>query len=74
MAVVLEAMPFRPVGRQRQYWVESIQGLDRCLFLDAEHGCMLRWMQVQTDDVRRFGFEIRIVAGHIPLQQVRFFR
>ncbi len=28
--------------------------------------------QVQTDDVRRFGFEIRIVAGHIPFQPRRF--
>jgi hypothetical protein len=33
---------------------------------------MLRRMQVQTDDVRRFAFKIRIVTGHIPFQSVRF--
>jgi hypothetical protein len=32
---------------------------------------MLRRIQVQPDDIRRFGFEIRIVAGHIPLQTMR---
>lgn len=38
---------------------------------------MLGRIQVQPDDVSRFGFEIRIVAGHVPLQtmrlQARFF-
>ena len=33
---------------------------------------MLRRMQVQTDDVSRFVFKIRIIAGHVPFQSVRF--
>jgi hypothetical protein len=69
MAVVFEAMPFRPARRQRQHWVEPIQSLDRCLFVNAKHGRMLRWIQVQANDVRRFGFEIRILTGHISLHR-----
>ena len=72
MAIVLEAVPFRPAGRQRQHGVEPIQSLNGCLFVYAEHRCMLWRMQVQSDDVRRLGFEIRIVAGPIPFQSMRF--
>ena len=32
---------------------------------------MLRRVKVQPDNVRGFGFEIRIVAGHVALQAVR---
>jgi hypothetical protein len=32
---------------------------------------MLRWVQVQPDDVSRFRFEFRIVAGHVTLQAMR---
>ena len=35
---------------------------------------MLRGMQVQTDEVPRFGFEVRIFAGHIPVQPIGFSR
>jgi hypothetical protein len=41
MAVVLEAMPFRPTRRQRQHGVEPVQSLHRGLFIDGEHGRML---------------------------------
>src|SRR5207244_8240466 len=33
---------------------------------------MLRRLQVQTDDVRRFRFEVRIIAGQVAFQAVRF--
>jgi hypothetical protein len=41
------------------------------VFIEAEHGGMLRRMQVQTDDVCDLGFEVGIVAGQITLQSVR---
>jgi hypothetical protein len=60
------------MARSRQHGVEPIQSLNRGLFVDAEHGRMLRWMQVQTDDIGRFGFEIRIVANPIRFPPMRF--
>jgi hypothetical protein len=65
-------VPFGSPRRQRQHRVEPIQSLNGRLFIEAKHSCMLRRMQVQTDNVSRFAFEIRIVAGHIPFQSVRF--
>src|SRR6202167_4046504 len=65
-------MPFGSPRRQWQHWVEPIQSLNRRLFIHTKHSCMLRRMQVQTDDVSRFVFKIRIVIGHIPFQSMRF--
>ena len=58
--------------RKRQHRIEPIQRLNRRLFIHAEHGRMLRRIQVQTDDVGRFRFEIRIVAGQVTLDPMRF--
>ncbi len=71
VTVILEAMPFRSPRRKGQHGIEPVQGLNRRLLVDAEHGCMLRRMQVQTDDVRRFGFKVGIVTGQVVLQAVR---
>ena len=32
---------------------------------------MLRWVQIQPDNVRSFRLEVRIIADHIPLQPMR---
>jgi hypothetical protein len=40
--------------------------------IDAEHGGMLRRAQIQADNVGRFAFELRIVAGQVTLQAVGF--
>ena len=42
MAVVLEAVAFGASRRERQDGIETVQGLNGGLFIDAEHGCMLR--------------------------------
>jgi len=77
MAVVLEAMTLGSSRRKRQHGIEPVQGLDGGFLIDAEHGGMLRRPQIQADNVGRFAFELRIVAGHVTLQamgfQARFF-
>ena len=40
--VVLEAVAFGASRRGRQDGIETIQGLNGGLFIDAEHGCVLR--------------------------------
>ena len=72
MPVVLEPVTLGAARRERQNRVEPIQGLNRGLFIDTEHGRMLRRMQVQTDNVGRFAFELGIVAGQVTLQAVGF--
>jgi hypothetical protein len=42
------------------------------LFIHAEHCRVLRRIQVQTDDVGGFRFEIRIVAGQLTPDPMRF--
>ena len=55
-------------GRVRQNWVETVQCLNRCLLVHAEHGGMMRRAQIVADNVGRFSFEIGIVAGHVALR------
>src|SRR5271169_473758 len=62
MPVVLEAVPFGASGRERQDGIETIQGLNGGLLIDAEHGCVLRRVQIEAQDVGGFGFELGIVA------------
>src|SRR6201988_538681 len=62
MPVVLEAVTLGSSRRKRQHGIESIQGLDGGFLIDAEHGGMLRGLQIQADNVGRFAFELWIVA------------
>jgi hypothetical protein len=41
VAVVLEAVTFGASGQERQDRIETIQGLNGGLLIDAEHGCVL---------------------------------
>jgi len=70
--VVLEAVTFGASGRERQDRIETIQGLNGGLRIDAEHGCVLRRTQIEAEDVRGFGFELGIVAGHVAFEAVGF--
>ena len=72
MPVVLEAVTFGSSWRKRQNGIESIQGLDGGFLVDAEHRGMLRRLHIQADNVGRFAFELRIVAGQVTLQAVGF--
>ena len=69
--VVLEAVALGASRRERQDGIETIQGLNGGLLIDAEHGRMLRRAQIEADDVGGFGFELGIVAGHVAFQAVR---
>ena len=71
VAVVLEAVAFGASRRERQDGIETIQGLNGGLLIDAEHGGVLRWAQIETEDVGRFAFELGIIAGHVAFQAVR---
>jgi len=72
MPVVLEAVTFSSSRRKRQNGIEPIQGLEGGFLIDAEHGGMLRWPQIQADNVGRFALELRIVAGQVTLQAMGF--
>ncbi len=69
--VVFKSMAFGAAGGKRQNRIEPIQCLNRRLLINTEHGGMLRRIQIQSDNVGGFGLEVRIVAGHIPLQPMR---
>src|SRR5215471_4087993 len=66
MSVILEAVAFGSSWGQRQYRIESIQRLNRRLFIYTEHRRMLRWLQVQPDNICGFAFEVRVVTRQIP--------
>jgi hypothetical protein len=46
--------------------------LNGCLFINAEHRSMVRRTKIESDDVGRLGFKLRILAGHVAFQTVRF--
>ena len=69
MPIVFKSVS-RPAWRKRQHRIKTIQRLNGSFLVDTEHSSMLRRVQVQPDNVSRFGFEIRIVAGHVTLQAV----
>src|SRR5208282_4019732 len=71
VAVVLEAVAFGASGRERQDGIETIQGLNGGLLIDAEHGRVLRRAQIEAEDVGGFGFELGIVAGQVAFETVR---
>ena len=70
MSVVFKSVSLSPARRKRQHRIKTIQRLNGSFLVDTEHSSMLRRVQVQPDNVRRFDFEIRIVAGHVTLQAV----
>jgi hypothetical protein len=55
--VVLEAVAFGAPRREWQDGIETIQGLNGGLLIDAEHGCVLRRAQIEAEDVDGFGLD-----------------
>jgi hypothetical protein len=53
-----------PTGGKRQDGIQPIQGLNRALFIHTEDGGVRRRVQLESDNVRRFGFKVRIIADH----------
>jgi len=48
---VTKTQPLRGSRWLRKQWLSSIQGLDLGLLVDAKHECLVRWIEVKTDDV-----------------------
>ena len=71
VAIIFKAMAFGAARRQWQHRIEPVQRLNRCLFIHAKHGGMLRRIHVQADDVGGFLFKTWIVGGHVAVQPVR---
>jgi hypothetical protein len=71
MTVVLKTVSLGPSGRERQDWIEAVQGLDSALFINAKDCGIDRRLQIQADDVGSLGFKIRVVAGHVAPKAVR---
>ena len=42
------------------------------LLINAEHGRVLGRLQIEAEDVGRFGFELGIIAGHVAFEAVWF--
>ena len=70
-ADVLEAVSLGATGRQRQNGIATVERLNRGLFIHAEDGGMLRRIQIERDDLRRFLFEIGIGRSQVTLQSMR---
>jgi hypothetical protein len=62
VAVVLEAVPLQPSGRQRQKRVEPVEGLDGRLLVEAEDRCVLLRIDVEPDDVGGLLLELRVMS------------
>lgn len=67
VTVILEAVALGAAGRQRQDGVESIEGLDGGLLIEAEDRCVLRRLQIQADDIGRFLLEVGVARAHVAL-------
>jgi hypothetical protein len=52
MAEILKAVPLGSSRGQRQHGVLAVEGLNGSLFVDAEHRCMLRRMQLRSSPGR----------------------
>jgi hypothetical protein len=70
MPVVLKAMAFRATGRQRQDGVQAIEGLNGRRLIGGEDGRMLRRVEIQAENIRRFRLEGGIIGQHVPLELV----
>ena len=71
MAVILEAVTFGASRREWQDGIETVQSLNGGLLIDAEHSRVLRWVQIEAEDVGGLALELRIVAGQVAFQSVR---
>ncbi len=70
VSVVLEPMALCPPRRQRQHGILSVERLDGGLLVDTEHRRMGRGIQVQPNNVRCLGLEIRILGRQVLVEPV----
>ncbi len=62
VALVVVGHRSRPDGLDRQRRLGAIQSLDLALLIHAQDHSLLRWVQVQTDDVDELFLEARVVG------------
>ena len=55
MPEILKAVALGPPGRKRQNRIAPIESLNSTLFIHAEHGCVGRRLEIQTDNIGRLG-------------------
>src|SRR5450759_4330064 len=58
-------------GRKRQDRIKTIQSLDSTFFIHTEDGGMSRRVQIKSDDISRFGFELRVITHHVMAETMR---
>ena len=71
VAKVFKTMRLCPAGGKWQDGIEPIQRLNSALFIHTENGGVRRRVQIESDNVRRFGFKVRVVADHVMAQAMR---
>jgi hypothetical protein len=71
VAKVFKSITFGPPWRKRQDRVQTVEGLNGALFIDAENRCMGRRLQVEPNDCRRLLLEFRVIADHLAATPVR---
>jgi hypothetical protein len=71
VAEVFETMSLCSTRRKGQYRIKSVQSLNRALFIHAEDRRVDRRLEIEPNDIGRFGLEIGVVARHVMAQTVR---
>ena len=71
MPIVFKPVALQPPGRQRQHWIQPVQGLDGGLFVHAKHRRMLRRFDVQSDNIGRLSLKVGVVGGHVAFDPMR---
>src|SRR5258708_17036918 len=57
--------------RDYRHRIQPIQCLNGTCRVDAEHRCIDRRLEIQTDDIGGFFLELRIITGNIAAQSMR---
>ena len=59
--IIFKTVPLCAPWAQGQHRIQPIQCLNGTFLVDAEHRCIDRRLEIQTDDIRGFFLELRIV-------------
>jgi hypothetical protein len=68
--IIFKTVPLCAPWAQGQHRIQPIQCLNGTFLVDAEHRCIDRRLEIQTDDIGGFFLELRIVTGNIAAQSV----
>jgi hypothetical protein len=71
VAKVFKTMRLGPTGGKRQDGIEPIQRLNGTLLIHTEDGGVRRRVQIESNNVSRFSFKVRVIADHVMAQPMR---